>query len=72
MFFVAATATSMVHAYITSSSADARVKALRELLTRTKNAHKETIDDILPHLPEIYANRADFKDMKKGSFTLSG
>lgn len=67
---VVITATSIAHIF-TSYSVEVNVKALRTLLTKTKDAHRETVEEILPSLPNSYKSGPEFKDLPKASFLLS-
>ena len=72
MAFAMMTATTVAHVF-TSYSAEAKVKALRKLLTQTQDAHKESIDELLlGSLPKSHENNPEFKGLRTDSILLGG
>ena len=61
-----------IHHVVTAYTAEAKVKALRTLLTQTTKSYKESVEDLIKKLPDDQKNEPVFKDSKRASILLRG
>jgi len=70
LLLVALSAKTVFHVFA-SRSAEAKVEALRKLLIKTKEAHREALYDLLPTLPPSHAKDPAFDCLSMRSFFLN-